>query len=591
MLMCRHRQRVLKGEKSAEILYNPVEKENRFVAFEQVPDYKWGVIVAQEADATFAANSEIRNVTIFYFVVILFTLFFAYLISWEINWRRKMEAAMQKSLKEISDFKALFESAPGCYLILKPDLVIAAVSEEYLNATMTKRVDILGRHLFEVFPDNPDDPGADGVSNLRWSLETVLSSKAANAMAIQKYDIRRPDGAFEERFWSPLNKPVLNARGEVFYIIHSVEDVTLKVLHERELNKANDEIRDLYDKAPCGYLSVDENIFLTNINQTLLDWMGYTADEVVGKMKYEDLLSPESRAAHLSTFEVVFADYVKNGYVNDLEYEFQRKDGSTFPTLVNSIAVLDEHGNFTKSRSSVFDNTQRKKAEDQLKAVNKELEGFTYSVSHDLRAPLRGINGFTKIVQEDYADKLDAEANRMLNIIMANSNKMAQLIDDLLAFSRLGRKNLLKSDVPTDMMVRSICDEFKKEEKNRNIEFRIKPLPNIKADRMTIEQVWVNLISNAVKYSKLKDPAIIEIGCEERTTEYIFYIKDNGAGFDMLYVDKLFGVFQRLHSSEEFEGTGVGLAIVHKIVTKHYGKVWAQAEVGEGAVFYFTLPR
>ncbi len=485
----------------------------------------------------------------------------------------------------------MFESAPGCYLILKPDLVIAAVSEEYLNATMTKRVDILGRHLFEVFPDNPDDPGADGVSNLRRSLETVLSSKAANAMAIQKYDIRRPDGAFEERFWSPLNKPVLNAKGEVFYIIHSVEDVTLKVLHERELNKANDEIRDLYDKAPCGYLSVDENIFLTNINKTLLDWMGYTADEVVGKMKYEDLLSPESRAAHLSTFEVVFADYVKNGYVNDLEYEFQRKDGSTFPTLVNSIAVLDEHGNFTQSRSSVFDNTQRKKAEDQLKAVNKELEGFTYSVSHDLRAPLRGINGFTKIVQEDYADKLDAEANRMLNIIMTNSNKMAQLIDDLLSFSRLGRKNLLKSDVPTDMMVRSICDEFKKEEKNRNIEFRIKPLPNIKADRMTIEQVWVNLISNAVKYSKLKDPAIIEIGCEERTTEYIFYIKDNGAGFDMLYVDKLFGVFQRLHSSEEFEGTGVGLAIVHKIVTKHYGKVWAQAKVGEGAVFYFTLPR
>lgn len=498
---------------------------------------------------------------------------------------------LQQKINEIADFKALFESAPGLFLILLPDLVIDGVSDEYLTATMTKREEITGRHLFEVFPDNPDDAQADGVSNLRASLNTVLKTKAAHAMAIQKYDIRRTDGTFEERYWSPFNKPVLNAQGEVVYIIHSVQDVTQRIKDEAELLRATGEIKELYNKAPCGYFSVDANILMSNVNETLLQWLGYTAEEMLGKMKYEDLLSDESREQHLSTFETVFADYVKNGYVNDLEYVFKRKDGTTFPALVNSIAVLDDSGNFVSSRSTVFDYTERNKAEEKLKSVNKELEAFSYSVSHDLRAPLRAVHGYTQILLEDYQSKLDEEALRLMNNIMGNAKKMGQLIDDLLAFSRLGRKELMKQTISMQDMVANVCDELTIAEHSGKLEFVIGNLPKVQADAVTIKQVWVNLISNAMKYSKLKPKQVIEIGAQTNNHEITYYIKDNGAGFDMRYANKLFGVFQRLHTEQEFEGTGVGLAIVQRVIAKHGGRVWAEGKVGEGAVFSFALPR
>ena len=503
---------------------------------------------------------------------------------------KRSNAELEKKVQEISDFKSVFESAPGLYLILLPNLVIDAVSDEYLLATMTKRAEIMGRHLFDVFPDNPDDPTADGVSNLRQSLNTVILTKAAHAMAIQKYDIRRPDGFFEERYWSPLNKPVINDAGELAYIIHSVVDVTERVGNERELLKATNEVRDLYNQAPCGYFSVDAGIFIVNINQTLLRWLGYTSEEVIGKLKYEDLLSPTSREAHLSTFEVVFAEYIKTGYVNDLEYEFQRKDGTVFPALVNSAAVFDDHGKFVKSRSTVFDHTERRKEEEKLKAANKELESFSYSVSHDLRAPLRGIHGFAQILLEDYGNSLDAEAQRLMNNIMANAQKMGQLIDDLLNFSRLGRKELSVMNISMKHMAAGVCDDFKRQQNGHNIEFKINELQSAEADSIALKQVWVNLISNAVKYSGLKESAVVEIGSEAIADEIVYYVKDNGVGFDMKYVDKLFGVFQRLHSEKEFEGTGVGLAIVHRIITRHGGRVWAEGKKNEGAAFYFSLP-
>ena len=359
---------------------------------------------------------------------------------------------------------------------------------------------------------------------------------------------------------------------------------------EADLIAANIETKELYNNAPCGYFSVDANIVLSNVNQTLLDWLGYKAEEVVGKMKYEDLLTSFSRQKHLDSFKEVFAAYVTNGYVYDLEYIFQRKDGTDFPALVNSIAVLDERGNFIKSRSTVFDNTQRKKIEEQLRAVNKELESFSYSVSHDLRAPLRAINGFAKILAEDYANSLDDEAKRIMNTITFNAKKMSQLIDDLLNFSRLSRREFSKATFGTHEMVTSICNELKEQQAQRHIEFKIGALPAINADGM-IKQVWENLLSNAVKYTGQRDKALIEIKAEHKPAETVFSITDNGAGFDMRYAGKLFGVFQRLHGEEEFDGTGVGLAIVQRVVTKHGGKVWAVGKLNEGASFFFSIPK
>ncbi|MDB5282682.1 MAG: Phytochrome-like protein cph1 [Bacteroidota bacterium] len=225
----------------------------------------------------------------------------------------------------------------------------------------------------------------------------------------------------------------------------------------------------------------------------------------------------------------------------------------------------------------------------QLEAVNKELESFSYSVSHDLRSPIRAVHGFTKILKEDFGAQLDGEANRIMNNIISSAKKMGQLIDDLLAFSRLGRKELVKINISMDDMVRNFCDEIKIENQDRDIEFRISELQPTRGDNVAIKQAWVNLIANAVKYSGQKEKAVIEIGSESKGHEVVYHIKDNGAGFDMRYAKKLFGVFQRLHSDEEFEGTGVGLAIVHRIISKHGGRVWAEGKVNEGAAFYFTL--
>ncbi len=503
---------------------------------------------------------------------------------------KKWTQELKKKSIDIADFKAVFESTPGLFLLLSPDLIIQAVSDEYLAATMTRRDDILGRPLFDVFPDNPNDPTANGVSNLRQSLNTVLRTKAAHAMPAQKYDIRRADGTFEERFWDPINKPVLNAQNELVYIIHNVTDITERISGENNLSTATKEIKELYDKAPCGYFSVDAGMGLCNINQTLLQWLGYTAEELVGKMKFEDLLASESRQEHLTTYDTVFKKYMDQGYISNLEFVFMRKDGTSFPAVVNSVAVFNDKGEFIKSRSTVFDYTERKQTEENLKALNLELESFSYSVSHDLRAPLRAINGYSRILMEDYANGLNDDARRMISTVMLNAQRMSQLINDLLNFSKLSRKELTKTEIASTDLVAQICNELKEPGRNPNVEFKIHTLPKIKADGV-IKQVWENLISNAVKYSANRPNPVVEIKAESRRHETIFSISDNGAGFDMRYASKLFGVFQRLHSEEEFEGTGVGLAIVQRIVTKHGGRVWANGKVNEGATFYFSLPK
>ncbi len=226
---------------------------------------------------------------------------------------------------------------------------------------------------------------------------------------------------------------------------------------------------------------------------------------------------------------------------------------------------------------------------EQLEAMNKELESFSYSVSHDLRAPLRAINGYARILEEDYADAIDSEGKLILQSIMRNSSRMGVLIDDLLAFSRLGRKQVVLARINMEALVRSVIEELLPAHGER-VELVLNPLPPSKGDQVLIKQVWINLISNALKYSQNKTRAMIEIGAFEQDHFVIYYVRDNGVGFNMQYYSKLFGVFQRLHSQKEFEGTGIGLANVQKIVLRHHGKVWAEAKLDEGACFYFSLP-
>lgn len=226
-----------------------------------------------------------------------------------------------------------------------------------------------------------------------------------------------------------------------------------------------------------------------------------------------------------------------------------------------------------------------------LEASNKELEAFSYSVSHDLRAPLRAINGFTEIVMREYPSQLEGEAKGYLERVSKNAQNMGQLIDDLLAFSRLGRTPLDKRTVATAEVVQNALEQLRAETQGRPVELLVGELPECQGEPVLLEQVFANLIGNALKYSRGREPARIEVGCQQEpgSREAVFFVKDNGVGFDMQYADKLFGVFQRLHRAEEYEGTGVGLAIVQRIVHRHGGRVWAKGETGKGATFYFTL--
>jgi signal transduction histidine kinase len=227
---------------------------------------------------------------------------------------------------------------------------------------------------------------------------------------------------------------------------------------------------------------------------------------------------------------------------------------------------------------------------DQLQDMVKELEAFSYSISHDLRAPLRSLIGYSKMLEEDFNEKLDEEGRRMLNVIQHNAARMNNMIDDLLKFSKLGKTELQKFKIDSEKLLKNILAEINISTQH-NAEIKLNPVPPIFADSELISQVWINLISNAIKYSAKKETPVVEIGSYSDGDEVVFYIKDNGAGFDMKYVDKLFGVFQRLHKMDEFEGTGVGLALVHRIVAKHGGRVWAEGEVNQGATFYFSLLR
>jgi two-component system sensor kinase len=262
-------------------------------------------------------------------------------------------------------------------------------------------------------------------------------------------------------------------------------------------------------------------------------------------------------------------------------------------TSSDEIGVLGQY--FNKMTEDLKQRTM------QLETSNKELESFSYSVSHDLRAPLRAINGFSKIILEDYLDRLDDEGKRLFGIVRENAKKMGQLIDDILSFSRMGRNEMVVQSIDMEQLVEEVYQELTASVTERKIQFSLKPLAPVYGDRPMIRQVMVNLISNALKFTQGRAPAVIEVGTitGEREkggigaagkAENSYYVKDNGVGFDMKYVDKLFGVFQRLHSEAEFTGTGIGLAIVKRVITRHGGRVWAEGKFGAGAVVYFTLP-
>lgn len=316
-----------------------------------------------------------------------------------------------------------------------------------------------------------------------------------------------------------------------------------------------------------------------------------------------DAVHPEDRKRVVDELAVQ-----KDGLPFDHEYRIIRPDGAIRWIRDRGSPVKDKTGRVSYYVGVAWDITDRKQAEDEirslnaeleqrvarrtaeLEAANKELEAFSYSVSHDLHAPLRAINGFTGILSQNYSKQLDEEGRRTLDFVCAEAKRMDQLIRDLLAFSRTGRQSMQCREIDMHALAQTVFDECAAQAPNRNLQFKLHPLPPARGDLALLRQVWVNLIFNAIKYTRPKDTAVIEIGSRTEGGELLYYVKDNGAGFDMDYVKKLFVPFQRLHSLEEFEGTGVGLALVQRIIHRHEGRVWAEGKINEGATFFFTLP-
>jgi PAS domain S-box-containing protein len=329
---------------------------------------------------------------------------------------------------------------------------------------------------------------------------------------------------------------------------------------------------------------------------------GYSAEEAVGQSML--MLLPPDRANEEME---ILARIGRGQLIEHFETVRVGKDGKTIDVSVTLSRIVDSD-NKTIGLSKIARNiTERKRAErevydlnakleqrvlertGQLEAANKELDSFSYSVSHDLRAPLRAIDGFSQALQQDYGAQLPEEGQHYVKTIREGAQRMGALIDDLLSFSRLSRLPLTRGAVQTDQLVRELVAEMGPPGENSYAEIVVNDLPQSDADPVLLRQVWINLLSNALKYTRKRKGARIEIGAEEIDGETTWFVRDNGTGFDMRYVDKLFGVFQRLHRAEEYEGTGVGLAIVQRVVQRHGGRAWAKGEPDHGATFFFTL--
>ena len=441
---------------------------------------------------------------------------------------------------------------------------------------------------------HPDDRDA-----AYFRLEDSIKNKT---QLTNEYRVVYPDG--QVHWVRALGNATYNEDGQPVRMAGICIDITKVKMKDKALKESEMNFRNLFENSTVGksMTGIDGSL---NVNKAFCDIVGYSKVELETK-KWMDITLPEDIG---STTEIIQS--LLEGKIARTRFEkrFIHKNGNVVWTEVSSYLQRDTQGKPEFLITSVVDITERKQAElkimqfneeleqrvnertSQLQAANTELEAFSYSVSHDLRAPLRHIGGYIELLNKHFPDTLPEKGKHYLQTIVESVSQMGMLIDDLLQFSRTGRQELRRATIDMNKVLQEVFVPIKQDCTKRNIQWTIPDLPHVFGDFNLLRFAWINLISNAVKFTRKIDTAIIEIGFREEKNEFIFYVRDNGVGFNMQYVDKLFGVFQRLHSTQEFEGTGIGLANVRRIMLRHGGRTWAEGEQNKGATFYFSLPK
>jgi PAS domain S-box-containing protein len=479
-----------------------------------------------------------------------------------------------KQRKSRETFKALLESAPDAMVIVGGDGKIQMVNEQTERLFLYKRAELIGNKVEILIPQRY-------TQNHPEHRKSFFSDPRVRGMGIdlELYGKRKDDTEFPvEISLSPLETEA----GVV--ALAAIRDISLR-------KKSEEKFKALLESAPDAMLIVGQDGNIQMVNAQVRNIFQFERGEILGK-PVEILIPERFHHAHPHHRQGFFKDPRMRGMGIGLELYGKRKDGTEFPVEISLSPLETEEG--TLALAAIRDITERKKAEQQIQQLNRELEehiveleSFSYSVSHDLRAPLRAIDGFIAMFMDKFQDTVDPEGKRLLGNIRRNVTKMSNLINDLLMLSRIGAKDIDRTFIDMKTLVNSVLDEFRSTHSHATVQ--VSDLHPAFGDIALMRQVFLNLISNAFKYSSKKEQPYIEIGSVEKTGEIQYYIKDNGVGFDMEYYNKLFGVFQRLHSPQDYNGTGVGLAIVKRVITRHGGLVWAEGEEGIGATFYFTL--